>query len=441
MKIRRVRITGFRGFQKLVVNFPEDADVIVFIGINGAGKSAVLDAISLLLSALVKNICSKANTKISGSLNKDDINSQSDGYEIQMEFDSKSHRDLSIVNEHSRKSYTISLTESIHSKRVLDGKYDEFIHTTRLSSNIPVFIHYQTNRNYIERSNSEPKYVRGYENPQFFAYKNAFSDNINLFNDFVKWFREEEDLENQNQREQQNFHHRNELLEVVRSSIDKFLNEFDRSARFSNLRIERERTSDRITLSQEPITSSLIINKDGKKFKFSQLSSGEKMIMSLVVDIARRLAIANPDRHDKLTGEGVVLIDEIDLHLHPQWQRRLLPALMHTFPNLQFIVTTHSPQVLSHISKNSVFLLEDNKISERDIYTEGRDSNSILQDAFHVPIIEREYEQQLNEIYYLIDRHDVENAQVKLEKLKEKRGEDDREVLRMQSFIDMDNIL
>lgn len=161
------------------------------------------------------------------------------------------------------------------------------------------------------------------------------------------------------------------------------------------------------------------------------------MILSLVVDIARRLAIANPSLDNKLEGEGIVLIDEIDLHLHPQWQRKLLPALTHTFPNIQFIVTTHSPQVLSHLSRESVFLLEDNQISDREIYTEGRDSNSILQDAFHVPKYAEEYEKELNEIYRLIDSYDGENAQDMLDKLIEKRGESDLEVMRMQSYIDL----
>jgi AAA15 family ATPase/GTPase len=178
-------------------------------------------------------------------------------------------------------------------------------------------------------------------------------------------------------------------------------------------------------------------SKDGQRFEFSQLSSGEKMMLSLVVDIARRLAIANPSLDNKLEGEGIVLIDEIDLHLHPQWQRKLLPALTHTFPNIQFIVTTHSPQVLSHLSRESVFLLEDNKISDREIYTEGRDSNSILQDAFHLPKYEKEYENKLREIYHLIDNDDGKNAQELLEKLKEKRGDNDLEVMRMQSYIDL----
>ena len=85
----------------------------------------------------------------------------------------------------------------------------------------------------------------------------------------------------------------------------------------------------------------------------------------------------------------------------------------------------------------NVFLLEDNQISDREIYTEGRDSNSILQDAFHVPKYAEEYEKELNEIYRLIDSYDGENAQDMLDKLIEKRGESDLEVMRMQSYIDL----
>ena len=439
MKIKRIKINDFRGFREFVVDIPTDSNVIVFIGENGAGKSAILDSVSLLLSILVKNIRSKTNALPSKFLNKDDINSHAERYQIQIEF-------CCTNKYYSSNAYTISLTESLNDKRLIDGTYNDFVDTTRSLSNIPILIHYQINRNVVEKNkktNSSPKYTRGYDDAaQFSTYENAFSDNISAFNDFIKWFREEEDLENQIQRDHRNFDHRNDRLEVVRNTINKFLNKFDESARFSHLRIERERASSKsIKLGQESIVSSLVIDKNGQKFKFSQLSSGETTILSLVVDIARRLTIANPEIYDKLSGEGIILIDEIDLHLHPQWQRRFLPALVHTFPNLQFIATTHSPQVLSHIARDSVFSLENNKISDRDIYTEGRDSNSILQDAFHVPIVEEKYEREINEIYYLIDEHNVGEAQTKLEKLKEKRGEDDREVLRMQSYIDMDSIL
>lgn len=68
--------------------------------------------------------------------------------------------------------------------------------------------------------------------------------------------------------------------------------------------------------------------------------------MAMVGDIARRLSIANASAENILEGEGIVLIDEIDLHLHPSWQAVILPVLLNTFPNLQFIVTTHSSKVL-----------------------------------------------------------------------------------------------
>ena len=70
----------------------------------------------------------------------------------------------------------------------------------------------------------------------------------------------------------------------------------------------------------------------------------------MVGDLARRLAIANDGRVDALSGSGIVLIDEIELHLHPAWQRDILPRLMATFPNVQFFVTTHSPLVLAQLN-------------------------------------------------------------------------------------------
>lgn len=76
------------------------------------------------------------------------------------------------------------------------------------------------------------------------------------------------------------------------------------------------------------------------------MSDGEKCTIALFGDLARRMALANPNKDNPLDGEGIVLIDEIELHLHPLWQRRILNVLKKVFPNIQFIVSTHSPQVL-----------------------------------------------------------------------------------------------
>lgn len=75
------------------------------------------------------------------------------------------------------------------------------------------------------------------------------------------------------------------------------------------------------------------------------MSDGYRIIVALVADIASRLAEANPQLENPLLGEGIVLIDEADLHLHPSWQRRFLKDLSNTFPNIHFITTTHSPLI------------------------------------------------------------------------------------------------
>lgn len=66
----------------------------------------------------------------------------------------------------------------------------------------------------------------------------------------------------------------------------------------------------------------------------------------MVADLAARMAEANPSMPNPLIGKGIVLIDEVDLHLHPLWQRIILKQLNHTFPNIQFIVSTHSPIIV-----------------------------------------------------------------------------------------------
>ena len=89
------------------------------------------------------------------------------------------------------------------------------------------------------------------------------------------------------------------------------------------------------------------------------MSSGEKNLFALVSDLAMRLITANPklkgmsgvtDNNPLLQGKGIVLIDEIDLHLHPKWQSKILPKLMDLFPKVQFIITTHSPIVLQGVN-------------------------------------------------------------------------------------------
>lgn len=93
---------------------------------------------------------------------------------------------------------------------------------------------------------------------------------------------------------------------------------------------------------------------------FEHLSDGQRTVLGLFCDIARRMSILNPhlDAEESLKGKGVVLIDELDLHLHPRWQRRIVDDLKSIFPNIQFIATTHSPHIIQDISPSEIIILE-----------------------------------------------------------------------------------
>ncbi|HHQ4394817.1 TPA: AAA family ATPase, partial [Vibrio cholerae] len=101
---------------------------------------------------------------------------------------------------------------------------------------------------------------------------------------------------------------------------------------------------DQVKISRTPHLDMTVI-KNGSEISIFNLSQGEKTLIALVSDIARRLVILNPSLENPLNGYGIVLIDEIDLHLHPKWQQTIVQKLENTFPNIQFILSTHSPLV------------------------------------------------------------------------------------------------
>ena len=90
----------------------------------------------------------------------------------------------------------------------------------------------------------------------------------------------------------------------------------------------------------------------------NELSGGYRTLLALVADLARRMAIGNPHLDDPLKSEAIVLIDEVELHLHPEWQQHVLSDLRATFPNTQFIVSTHSPQVLTTVRPDQIIELK-----------------------------------------------------------------------------------
>jgi predicted ATP-binding protein involved in virulence len=137
-----------------------------------------------------------------------------------------------------------------------------------------------------------------------------------------------------------------------------------------------------------------------------------------------------------LLGTGVILVDEIERHLHPAWQRAILAGLTATFPNLQFIVTTHSPQVLSRVPRESVFLLDHFQLASSTPHTYGRDSNAILEDVLGVSERPEEALEKIREIGRYLDADDLDSARRKLQDLEVWFGEGDSEITRLRRLID-----
>lgn len=171
----------------------------------------------------------------------------------------------------------------------------------------------------------------------------------------------------------------------------------------------------------------MLVDKDGVEISLDQLSDGEKNLIALVGDIARRLAIANPNSKKPLSGEGIILIDEIDLHLHPSWQRLMIPQLQKVFPNCQFIITTHSPQVLSHVPPESVFLLSSERghfSYSKAIESFGQSSDRILEDLLDVDSRPSEQKKMLHDLFLLIQQGELTTAKFKLKELLDMIGDD-----------------
>ena len=184
--------------------------------------------------------------------------------------------------------------------------------------------------------------------------------------------------------------------------------------------------------------SPVVCFEDGHAAPWSELSDGYHVFIALVADIARRAVMLNGfDGADAPARvEGVVLIDELDLHLHPRWQRVALPGLRDAFPRLQLVVTTHSPQVLSSAENRQVRRLVDGRVQERDVFVSGRDTNAILRDLMRTDDRDDEGVIALRRLHDAIDRGDRERANRVYRELVGRWGDADPALIRAKGLME-----
>ena len=183
---------------------------------------------------------------------------------------------------------------------------------------------------------------------------------------------------------------------------------------------------------------------DGREVRSDLLSDGYRRLVSIVIDLAFRCALLNKvmygDEAYKQT-HGTVIIDEIDEHLHPELQVRILKALHNTFPNIQFIISTHAPLVMSSVESNEdnvVYKLEykDGIYTHKELNTYGLDATTIME--LYMGKVSRDLDatSDFRKVFELIDREDYQSARQILDGIKERYGSDiNPELVRAEAML------
>lgn len=214
------------------------------------------------------------------------------------------------------------------------------------------------------------------------------------------------------------------LVDVVEAAVRRFL------PGFQNLRPSKVGPSQ------------LLIDHQATTLHLRQLSDGERTVLVLVLDIAKRLTQANPHLHDPLTeAEAVILIDEIDLHLHPQWQRKIVGDLTRTFPNCQFIATTHSPQVIGEVNHQQIQMIDGDDVYIPD-HSFGVDSSRVLEELMGTSPRNIDVDDEIARIANLVGDGKRAAAEAAIARLAEKIGDSDPEITRARgllTFMDEDS--
>ena len=416
MMLKEISLVNFRGISSMTLPF--SAQTTAILGVNGVGKSSVLDALAIAFSNMTERIAGQAAK--ARTLSPDDIKNDAAYARIQVKVEldvststwsrESGNSDASISEnsttwaiarnrkagehpaERSSNLEQLNAHASLFNGRLL---YAEANHQ---ATHLPLAVYYDVHRAVLD----VPLRVREkLKNTPREAYIDALGHGGADFRGFFAWFRDREDAENERIRDEPA--HLDRDLQAVRAAVENF-------TKFTDLRIRRK-PSLRMT-----------VKKNGMELNVLQLSDGEKCLLALVGDLARRLSLLNTDKKNPLHGEGVVLIDEIDLHLHPRWQRAVVGSLERTFPNCQFIVTTHSPQIVGELRPEAVLVLRDGGFIGHAERTLGLTSGEILEELMEGAARNREFQSEISEIERAIEDELYIEARSALNRLQQSHG-------------------
>lgn len=394
MIIRELVVNNYRPFQEKAFELSERVTVIA--GVNGRGKTAILDSLALLLSRLVPQV-----TPAHGGykyLKKEDIKHSQDNLDLIL------RSNFVGIPIEFKVNYSIENGQTYTKlpKQVRDQIKAIYGDPTREGDSAPIAIYYTTDRAGYRLPKTLPAMVPV---GQAAAYHGALSNRLIDFRDFMARFRNMIVVQEERRRENPAYIG-DRAVRAIEQAITQFM------PGFSDLRVE-----------ENPLR--LLISKGDTPLDLTQLSDGERSFLAIIIDLCRRLTLTNPDLDDPLTGKGVVLIDEIELHLHPTWQRDVVEKLRTIFPQIQFILTTHSPFVVQTLRPGELILLDDEILDPGDYSNRGLEEVAIKVMGIEDPNVVPHYTRMLDaarEYFSLLNDIDTGDA-ARVAQLKERLNE------------------
>lgn len=356
MKIDFLEMINFRNMAAQKISF-EGKRFIVLIGDNGSGKTTILEAITRAFVPVLRTVNSEAMK--ANDLSNNDVRLGANGVAVKVGITLNQQK--YVWTNRRRLSSQIPFEEGIEANEQGDLKSLKSVYAKCVEQRkLPLVLYYGTDR--IIREVPQRGHIKNFAVTD--ALRNCF-DNKDYFRDFYDWFKTEEDIELRELRNDKNYI--NNRLNSVRKAIEMMIRGY------SNLRIE-------LAPARMVLT-----NEQGEDLQIDQLSGGYKAVLSVVADIAKRLAVANPDSENPLEEEAVILIDELDLHLHPKWQKNIVSDLKRTFPNCQFIITTHSPFIIQSLEAEELYDISEMKYADESGNYQGWSIDIIQEQKMGVP--------------------------------------------------------
>ncbi|MDE6015885.1 MAG: AAA family ATPase [Acetatifactor sp.] len=421
MRLQELALINFQIFTEEKLDL--DGKSTIIFGINGTGKSTILSAI-IYLNRVWINRLNPSQGKAFMSFSDDLITVDQSELFIQgkIEIDemiypllrwhgrAKKNQRKGMISYHS--GYYAKFTENFEQLFLQDE-----------TANMPIFAYYGTNRSVLDI----PDRIRTkHDFDKLSALERAMENKLD-FRTFFEWYRDREANEVIEARESDALIYHDPLLKCVRTAIEAMMGSV------TNLRIRRN-----------PVR--MVVDKSGKEIRVDLLSDGEKCTLAMFGDLARRLALANPSLENPLEGRGIVLIDEIELHMHPSWQRKVLGILRDTFPNIQFIITTHSPQILGEADNSyNIFVLSEGEDGGCEVKSiermDGYDSNMILEKYMNTDSKNAAVKEMISDINRLIGQKKYAEAENLLQRLEGISGTMDEECILARGFLKRSKIL